>query len=150
MCKDFFPVKRYSGAPSGISGFRRAVCWRKRVPGILCSAPAFRARLKKPALFHVQLMRMPVSMFWIKKRTDLPGTEQLCGQRRGGDEYQHVSPLLDEHVMARLTGVSVIHNSPLSQKLKITAELNIPDRAERGFLKRSGAYRVCRIVTSSL
>ena len=75
------------------------------------------------------------------------GLNSFVDRGEAGDEYQHVSPLLDEHVMARLTGVSVIHNSPLSQKLKITAELNIPDRAERGFLKRSGAYRVCRIVT---
>ena len=75
------------------------------------------------------------------------GLNSFVDRGEAGDEYQHVSPLLDEHVLARLTGVSVIHNSPLSQKLKITAELNIPDRADRGFLKRSAEYRVCRIVT---
>ena len=75
------------------------------------------------------------------------GLNSFVDRGEAGDEYQHVSPLLDEHVLARLTGVSVIHNSPLSQKLKITAELNIPDRADRGFLKRSAKYRVCRIVT---
>ena len=75
------------------------------------------------------------------------GLNSFVDRGEAGDEYQHVSPLLDEHVLARLTGVSVIHNSPLSQKLKITAELNIPDRADRGFLKRSAEYRACRIVT---
>lgn len=64
-----------------------------------------------------------------------------------GDEYQHVSPLLDEHVFATLRSVSVIKNSPLSSTLKIRSILNIPKEADELFLGRHQEEVECPIVT---
>lgn len=64
-----------------------------------------------------------------------------------GDEYQHVSPLVDEHVFASLRSVSVIKNSTLAATLKIKSVLNVPKSADERFLGRSQEYVECPIET---
>ncbi|WP_139902967.1 glycosyl hydrolase-related protein [Clostridium thermarum] len=64
-----------------------------------------------------------------------------------GDEYQHVSPLGEEHVFATLKSVSVIRNSDLASTLKLKAVLNVPKSADEKFLGRGTEYVDCAIET---
>lgn len=52
---------------------------------------------------------------------------QLIARGDAGDEYQHVSPVLDRHVFPVLQGISLIRNSSLSESLELSVELSIPE-----------------------
>jgi alpha-mannosidase len=69
------------------------------------------------------------------------------GRGEVGDEYQHVSPLFDLHTFAELRSVAVVNNSPLSQRLRITAEMLIPDGMDKRMIGRGRERKVCRIET---
>lgn len=69
------------------------------------------------------------------------------GRGEVGDEYQHVSPLFDLHTFAKLQSVAVVNNSPLSQRLRITAEMLIPDGMDSRMIGRERERKVCRIET---
>ena len=75
------------------------------------------------------------------------GLNQYISRGEAGDEYQHVSPLLDRHVFAQMTGCSVVHNSPLSQTLQIRAVLAIPVGATSDLLGRQEQTVPCPIIT---
>ncbi len=69
----------------------------------------------------------------------------LVSRGEVGDEYQHVSPLWDEHVFAAVKSVGVLHNSPLASSLKIRAVLSIPEGADPQLLGRSPQYVDCPV-----
>ena len=64
-----------------------------------------------------------------------------------GDEYQHVSPIMDEQVFAQTIGCSVKKNSPLSECLIIRSRLILPKSADSAFLGRGGEYEDCFVTT---
>lgn len=69
------------------------------------------------------------------------------GRGESGDEYQHVSPLFDEHTFSILKGVKLIKNSSLSERLRITSTMDIPERMTSDTLGRSSEMKTAVINT---
>ncbi len=65
-----------------------------------------------------------------------------------GDEYQHVSPLRDSHVFPQLKGFRVECNSPLSQRLVIFSELQVPEAMDWTIPSRSESCKPTKIATT--
>lgn len=82
-----------------------------------------------------------------KNNREYRGLNTYLSRGEIGDEYQHVSPLQDEHVFATLRGVSVFRNSPLASTLKLRLVLSVPRAADAQFLGRDGEDVDCPIVT---